>query len=216
MANTNTPFGFVPVGTSSGMPNYRLSTKRIASGNSTAIYKGDPVEWVANTPTGYITQAVATDFSTNTYNNKLAGIFWGCEYLSVSQKRTVWSAYWPGSDASGDVIAYVIDDPQARFRVMGNSTAFNITGATSAWTTSPVGLLATFVIGTGSTSTGLSGAYLAAQTDTTGAKAPFQVIDLVTQPPGANGTDILSAYNHVIVGFNAEWLRNNSASTGIS
>lgn len=216
MANTNAPFGFVPVDTSSGMPNYRTAKMRVAAGDTTPIYKGDVCSFVTNTPTGYIKQATAAEFSTNTYNNKVAGIFWGCKYLSTSQKRTVWSPYWPGSDATGDVEAYVINDPNARFRVMGNSTAFNITGTTSAWTTSPIGLLATFVVGSGSTATGLSGAYLAAQTDTTGAKAPFQVIDLVTAPPGANGTDILSAYNHVIVGFVAEWLRNNSAVTGIS
>lgn len=216
MSNSNAPFGFQPVDTSSGMPNFRLSKMRIAAGDTTPIYKGDVCSFVTNTPTGYIKQATAAEFSTNTYNNKVAGIFWGCEYLSTSQKRTVWSPYWPGSDTSYDVTAYVTNDPNARFRVMGNSTAFNITGTTTAWTTSPIGLLATFVVGSGSTATGLSGAYLAAQTDTTGAKAPFQVIDLITDPPGANGTDILSAYNHVVVGFVAEWLRNNSAATGIS
>ncbi len=197
------------------MPNYRISVRRAAY-TAGAMYYGDPVEWVTNTPTGMIVPAVASDFSTNTYNNKLAGIFLGCKYLSTSQKRTVWNRYWPSADCTTDVECYVMDDPNARFRVMGNSTVFNITGTASAWSTSPIGLLATFVMGSGSTATGNSGAYLAAQTDTSGAKAPFQVIDLVTDPPGANGTDILSAYNHVIVGFNAEWLRNNSAITGIS
>jgi hypothetical protein len=217
VSNQNAPFGFLPVGTSSGMPNFSVSVMRIAAADTTPIYKGDVCSFVTNTPTGYIKQATAAEFSTNTYNNKVAGIFWGCEYLSTSQKRTVWSPYWPGSDTSYDVKAYVINDPNARFRVMGNSTAFNIGGSSdSVWTTSPIGLLATFVVGTGSAATGLSGAYLAAQTDTSGAKAPFQVIDLVTAPPGANGTDITSAYNHVIVGFVAEWLRNNSAVTGIS
>ena len=216
MSNSAAYFGFQPVGTSSGMPNFRVTRARVAAGDTTAIYKGDVCSYVSNTPTGFIKQATAAEFSTNTYNNKVAGIFWGCKYLSTAQKRTVWSPYWPGSDATGNVEAYVIDDPEARFVVKGNSTAFNITGTTTAWTTSPIGLLATFVVGTGSTATGLSGSYLAAQTDTTGAKAPFVVIDLVTAPPGADGTDILSANNNVIVGFNAEWLRGNSAITGIS
>ena len=212
MSNSNAPFGFSPSGTSSGMPNYRISTKRIASTNTGAIYKGDPVSWVSNTPTGYIKQATAAEFATNTYNNSLAGIFWGCTYLSTSRKQEVWSPYWPGADATGDVIAYVIDDPHARFTVMGNSTDFNITGTIATYTTSPIGRLCTFVVGSGSTTTGLSGAYAA----TPGATGPFMVVDLVTSPPGANGADPTTAYNWIVVGFSTEWLRLNGASTGVS
>jgi hypothetical protein len=127
----------------------------------------------------------------------------------------VFSNYWPGSDATGDVEAYVIDDPNTRFVVQGNSTTFNIGGSLSTFTSSPVGQYAQFAIGTGSTATGFSGAYLNSLGTTV--TFPFVVTDVITQPPGGPGTDPTSAYNWVVVGFNNEWLRANGAGpTGIS
>jgi len=208
MANTQGYFGFQPVSTSNGPMNWRISTRRIASGNATPIYKQDPVVPVTSTANGYITQAGNSD------TVQLAGIFWGCKYVSVSQKRTIWSNYWPGSDANGDVIAYVIDDPNARFQVQANGSNMVVTGTTTTWTSSPVGQLAQFTIGTGSTSTGLSGAYLSSVGTTN--TFPFIVVDMVQDPPGVNGTDPTTNYNYLIVGFNNEWLRGNSAVTGIS
>jgi hypothetical protein len=209
MANTNAPFGFMQAfGSAGGAPTFSTSMRRIAPTNATAIYQGDPVMPVVSTANGYITQAAA---GTTT----LAGIFSGCKYTSVSQKRTVWSNFWPGSDATGDVTAYIIDDPNARFTVQGNSNTFNITGTSTTWTSSPIGQYAQFAIGTGNTATGLSGAYL--NTLGTTVTLPFIVIDLVTSPPGFNGTDPTTAYNQVIVGFNNEIMRSNGAGpTGIS
>jgi len=209
MANTNAPFGFRQYyGGSGGAPTFAQSTRLIASTDTTAIYSGDPVMPVVSTANGYITQAAA---GTTT----LAGIFVGCKYLSVSQKRTVWNSYWPGSDASGDVEAYIIDDPNAQFVVMGNSTTFNITGSLTTVTSSKVGQYAQFAIGTGNASTGQSGAYLnSAGTTVT---FPFVVRGLIVAPPGSDGADPTTAYNQVIVGFNNEWLRSNGAGpTGIS
>jgi hypothetical protein len=209
MANTNSPFGFRDYyGGSGGAPTFAQSVRLIASTDTTPIFKGDPVMPVISTANGYITQAAA---GTTT----LAGIFVGCKYLSTSQKRTVWSAYWPGADATGDVTAYVIDDPNAQFVVMGISTTFDITGSLTSVTSSKVGQYAQFAIGTGNTANGLSGAYL----DSAGTTVtfPFIVRGLITAPPGANGADPTTAYNQVIVGFNNEWLRSNGAGpTGIS
>jgi hypothetical protein len=209
MANTNTPFGFRQYyGGSGGAPTFAQSTRVIASTDTTPIYSGDPVMPVISTANGYITQAAP---GTTT----LAGIFVGCKYLSVSQKRTVWNSYWPGSDASGDVEAYVIDDPNAQFLVMGTSTTFNITGTLTTVTSSKVGQYAQFAIGTGNASTGQSGAYL--DTANTTVTFPFIVRGLISAPPGGPGADPTTAYNKVIVGFNNEWLRSNGAGpTGIS
>lgn len=209
MANTNTPFGFRQYyGGSGGAPTFAQSTRVIASTDTTPIYSGDPVMPVISTANGYITQAAA---GTTT----LAGIFVGCKYTSVSQKRTVWNSYWPGSDASGDVEAYVIDDPNAQFEVMGASTTFNITGTLTTVTSSKVGQYAQFAIGTGNASTGQSGAYL--DTANTTVTFPFIVRGLISAPPGGPGADPTTAYNKVIVGFNNEWLRSNGAGpTGIS
>lgn len=211
MANSSTPFGFLRYQSGAGAgPTFNLTQRRVASGNATAIYAGDPVMPVVSTATGYITQGAAG-------TTVLAGVFLSCQYFSIANARTVWRNYWPGSDASGDVLAYVIDDPQARFRVMGNSTTFNITGTLSAWTSSPVGQYAQFAIGTGTVTGGYgkSGAYL--NTLATTVTHPFIVVDLIVAPPGSDGADPLSANNHVVVGFNNEWMRDNGAGpTGIS
>ena len=209
MANNFAPFGFRPVNTSNGPMNWRISTRRIQSTNATPIYKGDAVQPVISPGAlGYIQQA------TTAATQAIAGVFWGCQYLSTSQKRTVWSQYWPGSDATGDVIAYVVDDPNARFLVQTSGSSFQITGSVSTFTSSPVGQLAQLNVGAGSSVTQQSGMYL----DTVGTTAtfPFQIVDMVIDPPGSNGADPTSNYNYVIVGSNNEMLRSNGAVTGIS
>lgn len=205
MSNNFAPFGFRPVNTSNGPMNWRISTRRIAS-TTGAIYKGDAVVQVSPID-GYIEQATAG-------TAPLAGIFWGCQYLSTSQKRTVWSQYWPGSDATGDVIAYVIDDPNARFVVQTDGAAFQISGTNTNFGSSPVGLFAQLNVGTGSALTQQSGMYLDAAGTT--ATYPFQIVDMVIDPPGSNGTDAASNYNYVIVAFNNEVLKccGGEAATG--
>jgi hypothetical protein len=192
MANTNAPFGFRQIKGTGSAPTYEQNTRYIASDNSTAIYFGDAVIPLT---TGYIAQATASTV-------RVEGIFAGCKYVSVSQKRTVWSNYWPGSDANGDVEAYIIDDPQAKFIVQATSTAIGVTG---------LNLNGAFTIGTGSTSNGISGAYITAATADVTATLPFRILGLVTTPPGAPGTES-GAYNRVIVGFNNVTTRN---ATGI-
>jgi hypothetical protein len=209
VANTNSPFGFRQyLGGSGGAPTFAQSTRLIAAGNTTPIYSGDPVMPVIGAATGYITQG-------SPGTTRIDGIFVGCKYLSTSQKRTVWSAYWPGADATGDVEAYVIDDPNAQFVVMGNSTTFNITGSLTTFTSSVIGQYAQFAIGSGVAATGQSGAYLNSVGTTV--TFPFIVRNLITFPPGANGADPTTAYNQVVVGFNNEWMRTSGAGpTGIS
>jgi hypothetical protein len=207
MANTQAYFGFTQYqGGAGGAPTFAQSTRLIASGNTTAIYTGDPVMPVVSTANGYITQAAA---GTTT----LAGIFVGCKYLNTSLGRTVFSPYWPGSGATGDVTAYVIDDPNARFLVQTSTTAFPITGTATTQTSGVQGQYAQFTIGTGTAATGRSGAYLSAVGTTV--TYPFTIIDY--QVGFNNGGDPTTQYCNVIVGFNNEWLRSNGAGpTGIS
>jgi hypothetical protein len=207
MANTQAYFGFTQYqGGAGGAPTMAQSVRRIASGNSTAIYTGDPVMPVVSTANGYITQAAA---GTTT----LAGIFVGCKYLNTALGRTVWSNYWPGSGATGDVEAYVIDDPNSRFIVQTSTTAFPMTGTATTMTSGVIGQYAQFTIGTGNTSTGRSGAYLSAVGTTV--TYPFTIVDY--QVGVSNGGDPTSQYCNVIVGFNNEIFRSNGAGpTGIS
>ena len=207
MANTFAPYGFLQYqGGAGGAPTFAQSTRKIASGNSTAVFTGDPVMPVISTANGYITQAAAG-------STVLAGIFVGCKYLSTSQKRTVWSSYWPGSDTTTDVEAYVIDDPNARFVVQSSGSGFPITGTTSTQTSGVQGQYAQFTIGTGNTSTGRSGAYISSVATTV--TFPFIVVDYATS--FGNGGDPTTQYCNVIVGFNNEvWRTNGAGPTGIS
>jgi hypothetical protein len=188
MANTLAPFGFRPVGNIDGMaPTYGHTQKRVASGDSTAIYRGDPVTQLT---TGYVTRSTAG-------SNQIHGIFVGCEYLSTSLQRKVWKDYWPGSDATGDVLAQVISDPRALFRVQVNgSTPIGI---------ADIGTNANFAVGTpsaGNTASGQSYATLDQASLGTGATLQFRIVNIITEPPGDNGTDYLSANNHVLVKLN--------------
>jgi len=207
MANTFAPYGFLQYqGGAGGAPTFAQSTRKIASGNATAIFTGDPVMPVIGSATGYITQGAAG-------TTVLAGIFVGCKYLSTSQKRVVWSAYWPGSDATNDVEAYVIDDPNARFVVQSSGTGFPVTGTLAAQTSGVQGQYAQFTIGTGSTATGRSGAYISAVGTTV--TYPFIVVDYAVS--FANGGDPTTQYCNLIVGFNNEvWRTNGAGPTGIS
>lgn len=183
MANTYAPFGFRQYSGNGSAPTYEQVEMLIKSDYTTPVFFGDAVLQDAN---GYITRA--GDAPTT----QLAGVFVGCKYLSVAQKRTVWSNYWPGSDNNGDVYAYVVNDPNARFIAQAASN-LNVTQAA-------VGASISLAGGSGgNTANGISGMYL--DTVGTSSTAPFRVISLVTDPPGSNGTDIAANANYVIVGF---------------
>lgn len=197
MANVLAPFGFQQVSGTGSAPTYEQVVLRIQSSNATPIFNGDAV--VANN-TGYITAA------TNSGTAVLAGVFIGCKYTSVAQKRTTWSNYWPGSDAAADVEAYVINDPNALFKVQVATTPLTFTA---------VGRLANIATTTaGNTSTGISGQTLNSTVATT-ATFPFRVVSVITDPPGSNGSDVTTNNNYVIVAFNNVITKNNSAVTGI-
>jgi hypothetical protein len=184
MANTAAYNGFQQYSGTGSAPTYEQVAVLIASSSTTAIYNGDPVEPDAN---GFIVRGTTSSSSGNT---QIAGIFIGCKYLSVSQKRIVWSNYWPGADNNGNVEAYIINDPNAKFVAQ-----FGNVSVAQSYVNSGVG----FNIGTGNANNGLSGAFLA--TLATDSSMPFKVVSLVTEPPGANGTES-GAYQKAIVAFN--------------
>ena len=187
MANTQAYFGFRQYQGTGSAPTYEQVAVRIVY-NATNIFFGDPV---ANDANGYVVQA-----SSNSLASGVAGIFVGCQYLSVSQKRTVWSNYWPGSDvASGNTVTgYIVNDPNAKFLVQSDSTGI---------ATTDINANIGFAIGTGNTASGISGAYLDTTTINTTNTLPFRVISLVDFPPSSQGTiSNGQAYDYAVVAFN--------------
>jgi hypothetical protein len=192
MANVQAPFGFRQSSGTGSSPTYEM-VGLINGGiayNASAIYFGDPV--VRASGQSSIQQAAGSAGGSTV---TLAGIFYGCKYPSTSQKRTVWSNYWPGSDvastAATSIEAYIVNDPNAQFLAQTDGTGV---------TQSEIGANVDFAIGTGNAANGISGAYVLSTTETDSAY-PFRLTGLVLNPPGAPGT-ASGAYNLVNVAFN--------------
>lgn len=187
MANTFAPFGFSQWSGTGSAPTYEQNVGFCAY-NTAAMYYGDPV----------FQNADGSIYPTTPGTGILAGIFVGCKYLSVSQKRTVWSNFWGAADvASGNTVeVYVVNDPNAKFLAqVGGSTSTGLAAT-------DIGANVQFAYGSPNTMSGVSGAYIdITVTPTTTATLPFKVVGLVTSPPGANGT-ASGAYNYAVVAFN--------------
>lgn len=213
MANVLAPNGFLQFqGGAGAAPSFAQSRRLIAPTNVNPIFTGDPVTPVAGTglATGYI-NLVANG------TQPIAGIFMGCKYFSTSQKRTVWNAYWPGSDATGDVEAYVIDDPASRFIVQSSGAGFPVTGTVATQTSGVQGQYATFAFSAvgatagnangGNNATGRSTAFV--NTVSTVITSPLIIIDYAVG--FGNGGDQTTQFCSLIVGFNNEVWRTNGA-----
>jgi hypothetical protein len=178
MANLNRPFGFLPIQSATGAsPNFEMMQAPIAFNDTTAIFRGDPVKKLA---TGFIAQWTA-----GTAVSQLAGIFWGCTYLSTAYGKQIQNNFWPGSDvasgAQGTLVANIIPCTGAiapLFRVQSNSTGIAF---------ADIGLNYDVTIGTGNTRDGSSGAVLDVATGATTATLPFRVEGLYGGLPGAGG-----------------------------
>lgn len=190
MANTFAPNGFSFYrGTGSSPTNEQVLG--VIDAATAAIFQNDPIFRLSDGSLAGATTGPGPG------TGILAGIFGTVTWLSVAQKRQVWGNYWPSADiASGTTAScYYINDPNAQFyaQVGGNTTALAQVD---------LGQNCQFAYGTGTASNGISGAYV----DMTVARAntatlPFRVVQLVTSPPGANGT-AASAYNAGIFAFN--------------
>jgi hypothetical protein len=190
MPNVNAPFGFSQYSGAGSVPTYEMTVRRINPNDNTPCFYGDPVKPLN---TGYVTKAtVGTEV--------IQGIFVGCHYFSTSMQQPVWRRYWPGNDATGEVMVYLITDPNAQFLVQAGDVTVGL-GA--------VGDYIQFNPGVGNVKTGQSGAFVEDPGPTV--TLPFIVRQLVRDPPGSPGTDSTSPYNRVIVGFNNQAFRTNGA-----
>lgn len=178
MANVDAAYGLLPVTSATGAAsNYEMRQVIIAYDNTTKIYRGDPVKQLN---TGYVGQWTA-----GTAVSQLVGIFWGCEYLSSAQSKKVFSQYWPGTDvastAQTSIVGWVIPCNQGStptFRAQSDSTGIAI---------ADIGLNIDVALGTGSTITGASKAYLDVTTMNTTNTLPFRIVGLYGGVPGAGG-----------------------------
>jgi hypothetical protein len=186
------PYGLVPINSVDGKP-YAGATRQlpIASTYNTAIYNGDIVAVVDG---GTIAKSGVTDDSTTTAANYTYGVFVGVQYVNA-QGQTVQAQYYPGNAAASSAVAYVVDDPMAAFKVA-------VVYANSVVTTvnqSVVGINMAIDQGTGSATTGNSGAGVLVPTDNLGNAATLPVRAVSVIPETATGTN---AFTEVVVKLN--------------
>jgi hypothetical protein len=188
MANLDQPFGFRAVGElGSNINNGGTSKYKIASGESDVIYKGDVVQLETS---GCIT------VSGNTTTGNI-GVFNGCYYIAPTTKKPTWSNYYPGSitPGSGDIEAFVYDDPNQLFEVQANGTIAQ----------TAVGDNCDQVYAAGSAINGHSKSELGS---VAGGTAQFRVVRISEDP---ENSDISSANSNWIVRFNEHLYYNNAA-----
>lgn len=169
MANVDKAFGMRPLGNLSASGSQKQYGYEIADNQAGAIYQGDLV-------TIYDGYLVQFDPSTHT---AAVGVFNGCNYIDPTTGKPTWKNYYPGSVniTQGKIIADVLDDPNQLFIIQNDGT--------SAVTN--YGKNADVVMGTGSTTTGLSGMELSTSTIANTAALNLKIVGLWDVPNNAVG-----------------------------
>lgn len=180
MANTDASFGLRPSRTST--ISQEQNRYRIASGYATAIYQGDMVKMVTG---GGIERVAAGD------GGLVLGVFNGCSYTDPTTGKPTWSNYYPGSVAAADIMATIIDSPDATFEIQADAAfpVADLAGNFDIVDQSPVG----------DTTSGTSRMELAVSTGATTATLPLKAIDISQDP---ENSDVSSANTNVIVKIN--------------
>jgi len=181
------PYGFRPINRFDGMP-YAGATNQYPVTSGQAVFNGQVVAFV----TGGTVSPLALTGNTSIY---AVGVVMGVQYTN-STGQTVQAQYAPASGVT-NVIAYVVNDPAAEFKVAVTGANQTITPVAGTILNSNVG----GVTGTGDTATGNINSSVNGSTAATGTTLLFRVTALV--PETIDPTTGL--YSEVIVKFNGTW-----------
>jgi len=180
MSNYDAPFGLRPSRTS--ISSQQQNRYRIAQNYGTAIFQGDMVKMVTG---GGIERVAAGD------GGFILGVFNGCNYTDPTTGKPTWSNYYPANTDASDIIADVIDDPNATFEVQADAAfpVADLAGNFDIVDNSPVG----------DTTSGGSRMELDVTTGAATATLPLKAIDISQDP---ENSDVSSANTNVIVKIN--------------
>ena len=198
MAATSTPYGFRAVNLLGGR-NYAGATRliSIASGYAVNIQYGDPVVLVA---AGTIERMNATTTATTVTNTGgtagFAGVFVGCQYTDATTGFITRQTYVSGTVAT-DIMAMVVDDPDALFQLQANGTLAQASLGANAAIIQTVAGAGTYMP---------SGLQLQISSVATTATLPVRIVDFVNAP----GSTIGDAFTDVIVRINTHFQRQTS------
>ena len=188
--SVTSPYGLLPINLIGGQV-FAGSTRQIpiATNSSTAIFYGDVVRLLAS---GTVGKDTGTDAATP------VGVFLGCTYTDPTYGVT-FRQFYPGTTNISDITAYVLDDPDALFKVA--VCAGTNSNTVSYLTQAAVGSnekLANGANNTGSTITGNSKVGVDSTEGTT-STWPIRVIDVVHETTIAGSP---GSYTEVIVKWN--------------
>ena len=195
-------YGLKPINRLDGLP-YAGAIRQIpiAAGYATAILNGDTVKVDTN---GYLVA------NTTSNSGDSVGVLVGCSYTNSSGQFTN-GQYYPASQSTSTQLAFgfVVDDPNALFRVVATSGQ---TTTPTAFSRALVGSNVALSVNTGSTNTGDSYYGIDGASAGTTATLPVRVIDVV--PDTATGAANVAAttYDEFLVKFN---LHQYTDTTGI-
>ena len=179
------PYGLLPINLIGGQV-FAGSTRQIpiAVNSATAIFYGDVVKLISS---GTLEKDTGTNAATP------VGVFLGCTYVDPTFGLT-FRQYYPGTTNINGITAYVLDDPDALFKVavVSSGTTISYMNRTS------VGNNAVLVQNSGSTSTGNSRVAVSSTTATT-STWPVRVIDVISETTTAGNP---GSFTEVIVKWN--------------
>lgn len=181
MANVDAPAGLKPVRYLSGAPyNGAFTAYATAAGDATAIFIGDPVKLSGTSQD--IDGVTYADVDQAATGDVMLGVVVGVKPVTADSLKY--------RAASTQRIVYVADDPNLVYEIQEVSGGI-------ALTTAAIGLNANYVVGSGSTTTGMSGVELNNATEATTNTLDLQIVGIVNRADNA-------------VGEHAKWLvRNN-------
>jgi len=204
MANTNVAFGLKPINTAGSAPATQGTNAYFIDSAASAIYQGSMVK--ADNGGEIVICSASGD------TEAPVGVFAGCEYVSSTTGKKVFSNYWPGSgaDTNFDIIGYVYDNPLQRFVICTDTTITNKATAVQA-----IFENSQFNNGaSGSTTTGISSAQLDVGTlDAANASLPLKIVGILDD---AENNDFTAAGIPMIVMLNNHALLQSNSEAAIA
>jgi hypothetical protein len=180
------PYGLRPINRFDGMP-YAGATNQYPVTSGQAVYNGQVVAFVNGGTVSPVASHTASTFA--------VGVVMGVQYTN-STGQTVQAQYAPSSGVT-NVIAYVVNDPAAEFKVAVTGNNQTITPVAGTVLNTNVLL----VVGTGDTATGNINSSIDGSSANSTATSLFRVTALI--PETIDPTT--GYYSEVVVKFNGTW-----------
>ena len=194
MANIAQAFGLRPIAKVGSAPGGTTGTTkyRITSGAG-AMFTGDIVKQAND---GAVVQGTAGDAA--------RGVFMGCFYTDPSTSKPRFNNTFPNGTAASDAIAFVADDPDQLFIAQQDSDSANAVVA-------DLNLNANLVVGSGNTTTGISGMEIDSDSKNTTATLNVKLIDFYDTP----SNDATANNSILVVKINNHELGSHTGTAGL-